>query len=132
MLDVIIPSSDCLLVCITIWCRHACWGCLIDVSNKGWLEAYPPSLLFLFWSLNGWALIRVFWESIYIFSCHGFMFWETHEFSWCILRCWDDDSMSFYFMNPLQLFYDYDDIMIIWINDGVTPWTFVIICWCII
>jgi len=30
-------------------------------------------------------------------------------------------------MNLLRLFYDYDDIMTIWINDEVAPWTFVII-----
>jgi len=68
---------------------------------------------FAFWSLSGRALY-IFYHVLD--SCFEK---PLSPHSWCILRCWDDDFMLFYFMNLLRLFYDYDDLWLIWIFDGL-------------
>jgi hypothetical protein len=120
---------------VVVWSPTSLCG--VDMQVEDAWSAWVPRMAwclssffaFAFWSLSGWALIRVF-ESLFIFYLVLDLFFEEPKSShrWCILRCCDDDFFC-YFMNSLRLFYDYDDLWLFWIIDGVTSWTFVIICW---
>jgi hypothetical protein len=87
---------------------------------------------FCFYSLSGSVLIRVS-ENLFIFTLDCFVLRNPRvHLYWCIMRFMSYDFVRLYDSFPLRLYYDYDELWLFWINDEVTPWTFVIICWFII
>lgn len=87
---------------------------------------------FCFCSLSGSVLIRVS-RSLFIVTLACFVLRNPRiHLYWYILRFMSYDFVRLYDVFPLRLFYDYDELWLFWINDEVTSWTFVIICWFII
>lgn len=104
-----------------MWCRCAGWGRLIAESSQGWLDVYPPSLLLLFGVLVVELWLGCLGVCLYFIIFWNYVFEEPmSSHRWCILRCWDDDFYFVYFMNPLRLFYDYNDLWLFWIIDNIS------------
>jgi hypothetical protein len=100
-----------------------------DVSTLGRLEAYSSFPCFC----HG-VLVVVLWLGclgVYLYLHLDCYVLRNHRVNlyWCIMRIMSYDFRRLYDVFLLRLFYDYNDLWLFWINDEVTFWIFVIICW---